>query len=251
MFMSKLKKQVNMNFKYPVTDTKYGKVRGIEKDDAFIFRGIKYADAQRFQMPKEVQPWDGIKDAITYACTCPELITPVAGDQQLSPHYYMPQDENCQFLNIWTQTLDSAAKNPVMVWFHGGGWYGGSSLEQYAYDGENLSSHGDVVVVSLNHRLNCLGYMDLSAYGEEYENSNLAGLADLVMALRWVKDNIASFGGDPNNVTIFGQSGGGSKVMYLMQSPEADGLYNRAIVQSGGCSFLAIIISQQRKCPSV
>lgn len=120
-----------------------------------------------------------------------------------------------------------------MVWLHGGGFYAGSSIEQIAYDGTNLSQFGDVVVVSLNHRLNLLGYLNLSEYGEKYWNSGNVGNADIVAALRWIRDNIEAFGGDPQNVTLFGQSGGGMKIWTLMQTPEADGLYHKAIIQSG------------------
>ena len=120
-----------------------------------------------------------------------------------------------------------------MVWLHGGGYKNGSSIEGVAYDGKNLSEFGDVVVVTVNHRLNVLGYLDLSQYGDEYKYSGNAGIADLVAALEWVQENIANFGGDPDNVTIFGQSGGGGKVVSLMSSPAAEGLFDRAIVQSG------------------
>src|SRR5947199_10787067 len=120
-----------------------------------------------------------------------------------------------------------------MVWLHGGGWATGSGQEQPAYNGENLSRRGDVVVVSLNHRLNMLGYLDLSAYGEKYAGTANAGVVDLVAALEWVRDNIGNFGGDPGNVTIFGQSGGGGKVSVLLAMPAARGLFHRAVIQSG------------------
>ena len=141
--------------------------------------------------------------------------------------------EHCQYLNVWTQSLDPQAKRPVMVWLHGGGFWDGSSIEHVAYDGENLSRFGDVVVVTVNHRLNILGYLDLSPYGEKYWNSGNAGNADLVASLQWVHDNIAQFGGDPENVTIFGQSGGGGKVSSLMQTPAANGLFQKGIIMSG------------------
>jgi para-nitrobenzyl esterase len=144
-----------------------------------------------------------------------------------------PQGEDCQVLNIWTQHLGAAAKKPVMVWIHGGGYQHGSAVEIFSYDGENLSQFGDVVVVSLNHRLHALGYMDLSAYGEEYRYSGNLGTADIVMALRWIRDNIAAFGGDPGCVTLFGQSGGAGKIQMLLQTPAADGLYHRVCMHSG------------------
>lgn len=233
MYMSKLTKQVQRSFSDPVVQTQSGAVCGLKKEDGYIFRGIPYAYADRFQMPQKVKPWKGIRDAITYGAVCPEPVTPVSIVQFLSPNYYWPQDEHCQYINVWTPGLDDK-KRPVMVWIHGGGWHSGSSVEQYAYDGENLSQFGDVVVISLNHRLNLLGYMDLSEYGKKYSMSSFVGLADMVAALEWVRDNVAVFGGDPDNVTIMGQSGGGSKVVALMQTPAADGLYHKAIIQSGG-----------------
>lgn len=120
-----------------------------------------------------------------------------------------------------------------MVWLHGGGFAAGSSIEQVAYEGDKLSEFGDVVVVTLNHRLNILGYMNLSAFGDKYVNSANAGNADMVAALKWIQENITAFGGDPDNVTIFGQSGGGMKVWTLMNTPAADGLFHKGVIQSG------------------
>src|SRR5262249_27216476 len=141
--------------------------------------------------------------------------------------------EDCLRVNLWTPALNDGNKRPVMVWLHGGGWAAGSGQEQPAYNGENLSRRGDVVVVSLNHRLNILGYLSLAEYGEKYDGSANAGVLDLVASLKWVRDNIANFGGDPGNVTIFGQSGGGGKVSTLASMPAARGLFHRAVVQSG------------------
>ena len=234
MYMKQLNSQVVCTYDDPVAETKYGKLRGLKIDSTYIFRGIRYAKARRFHMPEEVEPWEGIREAFQFGFVCHELNTPIPHDQFTVPHFFYPQNEHCQYLNVWTQSLDKTAQKPVMVWLHGGGWFSGSSVELLSYDGENLSATQDVVVVSVNHRLNVLGYLDLSPYGEEYRNSANAGLADLVMALRWVKENIANFGGDPENVTIFGQSGGGGKVVALMQTPEADGLYHRAVIESGG-----------------
>lgn len=217
----------------PIVDTKAGKIRGYKWNSTYTFQGIKYADSKRFRMPEEVEKWEGIKDATSYGYVCPLLQQDVPGGEVMVPHRYWPVDENCQYLNIWSQSLDAKAKRPVMVWLHGGGFYAGSSIEQIAYDGTNLSEYGDVVVVSLNHRLNLLGYLNLSAYGEKYWNSGNVGNADIVAALRWIRDNIQNFGGDPENVTLFGQSGGGMKIWTLMQTAEADGLYHKAIIQSG------------------
>lgn len=163
------------------------------------------------------------------------MTSPDGGDF-LIPHRYWAQNEDCQNLNVWTPSLDSEAKKPVLVWSHGGGYTNGSAIEGVAYEGRNLSEYGDVVVVTVNHRLNVLGYLDLSAYGDEYQYSGDAGIADLVASLEWVQENIANFGGDSNNVTIFGQSGGG-KVASMMSAPAAEGLFDRAIIQSGGASF--------------
>ncbi len=217
----------------PIVTTKAGKLRGYIIDGTYTFHGIKYADAKRFQMPTEVEPWEGVKDALSYGYVCPMLSQDVPQGEIMVPHRHWPKDENCQYLNIWTQSINKDANKPVMVWLHGGGFTAGSSIEQVSYDGENMSKNGDVVVVTLNHRLNILGYMDLSPFGEKYKNSANAGNADLVAALKWVRDNISNFGGDPNNVTIFGQSGGGMKVWTLMQTPSADGLFHRGVIQSG------------------
>ena len=221
----------------PIVLTAGGKIRGFQLDSTYTFHGIKYADARRFQMPTEVAPWDGVKDALSYGHVCPLLRQEIPQGELMAPHRYWPMDEHCQYLNIWTQSLDQHVRKPVMVWLHGGGFSAGSSIEQIAYDGDNMSRYGDVVVVSINHRLNILGYLDLSPFGDQYSNSGNAGNADLVAALRWIQTNIAAFGGDPDNVTIFGQSGGGGKVSALLQTPSADGLFHKAIIQSGVADF--------------
>jgi para-nitrobenzyl esterase len=233
LFPKKLGRAVICNHDEPIVRTKAGKLRGLIVDGTYIFRGIKYADAKRFRMPEPVRPWDGVKEAIIFGPVCTEIQTGIAHDAYYVPHFYYPQDEHCQYLNIWTQSPDSKAKKPVMVWLHGGGFSTGSSVELFAYDGENLSRHGDVVVVSLNHRLNVLGFLDLSPYSEKFRYSANIGMADIVAALRWIRDNIEAFGGDPDNVTIMGQSGGGGKVAALLQIPSADGLYKQAVIQSG------------------
>lgn len=217
----------------PVVQTKAGKLRGYQYDGTYTFKGIKYAKAGRFQKPTEPDSWEGVKEAASYGFVSPMLMQDNPNGEIIVPHRYWPQYEHCQNLNIWTQTLDSDAKKPVMVWIHGGGFTMGSSIEQKTYNGANMSKCGDVVVVSVNHRLNVLGYLDLSPYGEKYADSANAGQEDLIAALRWVKENIAAFGGDPDNVTIFGQSGGGMKVSGLMQMPEADGLFHKGIIMSG------------------
>lgn len=217
----------------PIVETKYGKLRGFEADGVFAFHGIKYADAGRFQMPEEPESWEGIRNALAYGYVCPMLTQDMPNMEVMVPHRYWPMDENCQYLNIWTTSLNRNEKKPVMVWLHGGGFAAGSSIEQIAYEGDHLCEYGDVVVVTLNHRLNILGYLDLSAFDEKYENSANVGNADMTAALRWIHENIEAFGGDPENVTLFGQSGGGMKVFCLMQTPEADGLFQKGIIQSG------------------
>lgn len=215
-----------------VVDTEKGKVRGYFYDDMYIFKGIPYAKAKRFHAPEPVEPWEGVFQAISYGCVCPLLDLPKPQGELMVPHRFWVMDEDCQNLNIWSPGLDGE-KRPVMVWLHGGGFFAGSSIEQIAYEGENMCKLGQVVVVSVNHRLNILGYCDLSPFGEEYANSGNAGTDDLVAALKWIHENIDSFGGDPENVTIFGQSGGGAKVTTLLQTPAADGLFAKGINMSG------------------
>jgi para-nitrobenzyl esterase len=223
------------NLNPPVVQVQGGKLRGFRDGKSTIFLGIPYAEAERFELPKPVTPWEGIKSAQAWGPVSPiPNMTEPGIDEFVFPHRYWLENEHCQVLNIWTQDLTPAARKPVMVWMHGGGFTNGSSMESYAYEGKNLSEFGDVVVVSLNHRLNIIGTLDLSAYGPQYAQSRYTGTADLVSALQWVHDNIESFGGDPGNVTIFGQSGGGSKVARMMHTPVAKGLFHKVICESGG-----------------
>ena len=219
----------------PVVALKDGKLMGFMSGETYCFWGVDYAYADRFEMPKEVEPWEGVKYAQSYGCVSPiPDQTAVGTDEFYWPHRYWIQNDHCQNLNIWTQSLDEAAKKPVIVFFHGGGFTNGSSIESLAYDGQNLSEYGDAVVVTVNHRLNVVGFLDLSSFGQKYAGSANAGMADLAMSLKWIHDNIEQFGGDPGNVTIFGQSGGGSKVTTLMRMPSAQGLFHKAGIQSGG-----------------
>ena len=223
------------NLNPPVVQVQGGKLRGFRDGKTTVFLGIPYAEAERFELPKPVKPWEGVKSAQTWGPVCPIVnMSEPGADEFVFPHRYWVENEHCQVLNIWTQDLSPAKKKPVMMWFHGGGFTNGSSMESYAYDGKNLSEFGDVVVVSLNHRLNIIGTLDLSAYGPEYAQSRYTGTADQVAALQWVQDNIVNFGGDPGNVTIFGQSGGGSKVSRMMHTPSAKGLFHKVISESGG-----------------
>ena len=225
------------NYDSPVVQTAVGKLRGFCLDGTYTFQGIRYATAKRFHMPQPVEPWEGVRDALAYGYIAPLMSEGIPGDEKLIPHRFWPQSEDCLYLNVWSRQLDSSARKPVMVWIHGGGFASGSPIEQLAYEGGALCEYGDVVVVSVGHRLNILGYLDVSAYGDGYEDSGCAGIADLVEALKWVKTNIAQFGGDPDNVTVFGQSGGGGKIQVLLQTPAAEGLFHKAILQSGVIDF--------------
>jgi para-nitrobenzyl esterase len=218
-----------------VVPTKAGSVQGFIREGIYTFRGIPYASAARFMPPQPVKPWSGTRLTLSYGNVCPQFVNPQLAEPQtfIADTRYWPASEDCQNLNIWSPGLQGSKRRPVMVWLHGGGFSSGSSMELPIYDGTNLSRKGDVVVVSINHRLNVLGFLDLSAYGETYSKSANVGMLDIVQALRWVQDNIALFGGDPGNVTIFGQSGGGAKVATLLESPQAKGLFHKAIIQSG------------------
>jgi len=218
-----------------IAETEGGKVKGYIHKGIYNYKGIPYAKAERFMPPSKPASWNNTRSSLTYGPVCPtDPTTSVFDEIEFSfNHNWGYPNEHCQTLNVWTQGINDGKKRPVMVWFHGGGFTAGSYVELPSYDGENLSKKGDVVVVSVNHRLNVLGFLDLSAYGEKYKASANAGMLDLVASLQWVKQNIAKFGGDPDNVTIFGQSGGGGKVVTLMNAPSAKGLFQKAIVQSG------------------
>ena len=227
------------NYAPPIVQVQTGQLRGFRDGKTTVFLGIPYATAERFELPKPVQPWQSIKSAQSWGPVCPiPPMTRVGIDEFVFPHRYWVEDEHCQVLNIWTQSTSASAKKPVMVWLHGGGFTNGSAMEAYAYEGKNLSEFGDVVVVSLNHRLNILGTLDLSAYGPEYAQSRYTGTADILAALQWVQANIAQFGGDPGSVTLFGQSGGGSKAARMLHTPSAKGLFHKVVTQSGGGEVL-------------
>jgi len=215
-----------------VAETLCGKVQGYFYHETYTFKGIPYARAERFLKPVPTERWEGIRDTTSFGYVCPLLRQEKPDGELRVPHRYWLTSEDCLNLNVWTPGIDQK-KRPVLVWLHGGAYEGGSSMEQIAYDGDAMSRIGDVVVVSLNHRLNILGYLDLSPYGEKYRYSANAGNSDIIAALRWVRGNIENFGGDPDNVTLFGQSGGGGKIITLLQSPEADGLYHKGIIMSG------------------
>lgn len=222
-----------------VASTTAGPVRGFSTEGIYIFKGIPYAQAERFMAPRPLTAWKELRSTVSYGPVCPQNTPKVINESEFFFHHdFGFPSENCLSLNIWTPGIQDHRKRPVMVWLHGGGFATGSGNELPSYDGENLSRKGDVVVVNLNHRLNVLGFLDLSAFGEKYKYSGNMGMLDIVAALQWVKANIRSFGGDPDNVTIFGQSGGGRKVSALLSMPGAKGLFHKAIIQSGaGLSF--------------
>lgn len=212
--------------------TSCGKVQGQVTGGVASFKGIPYAappvGALRFQPPAPASPWTGVRDALDYGPSCPQ---PSARPQGWSQEPSLSED--CLYLNVWTPGADDGAKRPVMLWLHGGGYSIGSGSWP-VYDGSALARRGDVVVVTVNHRLGILGFLDLREQGgAEFGASGNAGMLDLVAALKWVRDNVAAFGGDSSNVTIFGESGGGAKVSTLLAMPGARGLFHRAIVQSG------------------
>jgi para-nitrobenzyl esterase len=219
-----------------IAETSRGRVRGINADGIRIFKGVPYAaptdGPNRFRLAKPAVPWTGVRDTFAFGPMCPQNSGP-RPSFAASWATEQPMSEDCLVLNIWTPALRDHHKRPVMVWFHGGGFANGSGANP-VYDGTNLARKGDVVVVTLNHRLNVFGHLYLArSGGAEYAESGNLGLLDLVAALHWIHTNIAEFGGDPANVTIFGQSGGGAKVSMLMAMPQTRGLFHRAIVQSG------------------
>jgi para-nitrobenzyl esterase len=229
-----------------IVETTAGKVRGYAAGGIFAFKGIPYAAStagtQRFMAPAKMAPWTGVRSALALGPSSPQafnctFIGRRGGWNNDEEAFMFDWDdgrpsEDCLRVNVWTPGL-GAGRRPVLVWIHGGGYSSGSSNELRMYDGESLSRRGDAVVVSLNHRLGVLGYLNLAEYGERWASAGNAGMLDIVAALGWIKENIANFGGDPARVLIFGQSGGGGKVGTLMGMPSARGLFQRASIQSG------------------
>jgi len=223
-----------------IADTVYGKVKGFILRDIYQFRGIPYgADTggkNRFMPPQKPEPWDDIRPAVWWGNSAPQIMDNRYANVYSSfvDHWnYDDVSEDCLKLNVWTPAIDDR-KRPVMVWYHGGGYTNGNGIEQDGYMGENLARKGDIVFVSINHRLGPIGFSDLSGVGDEkYKHSGNVGALDMVAALEWVKENIANFGGDPDNVTIMGQSGGGAKVCTLAAMPAAQGLIHKVVPLSG------------------
>ncbi len=220
----------------PVVETAQGNVRGHLGDGIARFKGIPYAQptggTARFLSPRPMQPWSGVRDALAFGRSTPQpgRVRDVAWWRWITDA--QPQGEDCLVLNVYTPEASPRAKRPVMFYLHGGGFNTGSASTD-GTDGSQLARDGDVVVVTINHRLNVFGFLYLADLaGERFVGHGNAGMRDAVAALRWTRDNIVAFGGDPDNVTIFGQSGGGSKVAVLMAMPQAKGLFHKAIIQS-------------------
>jgi para-nitrobenzyl esterase len=212
-----------------------GAIRGYRDTGVHVFKGVPYAastaGANRFLPPQKLQPWSGVRDAVEWGPRAPQI---VGGEppELIPTDPREPQGEDCLVMNIWTPNAASGERRPVMVWLHGGGYASGSGSYSI-YEGRELARKHGVVAISVNHRLNIFGFLHLASFGERWAHASNAGMLDIVAALEWVRDNIAAFGGDPANVTIFGQSGGAGKVSTLMAMPAARGLFHRAIAQSG------------------
>ena len=226
-----------------IVETTAGNIAGIMERDVYTFKGVPYGaptgGKRRFLPPAPVEPWAGVRYTGDYGPICPQTgslvdearlysIARTEGHTRL-----LPQSENCLVLNVWTPGIKDGGERPVMVWLHGRGFAQGAGSETQ-YNGANLAKRGNVVVITINHRLNLFGYLYLKEIaGEEYTSSGINGMLDAVLALEWVRNNIETFGGDPGNVMIFGESGGGSKVGKMLAMPSAKGLFHRAAIQSG------------------
>jgi para-nitrobenzyl esterase len=238
---------VSASPKKNIVETDSGKVFGFARNGILTFKGMPYgastAGKNRFMPPAKPTPWTGVRSSLFWGPVSPQAYTSTLdarrGGWQHDDESFMFEwedgqpSEDCLRINVWTPSTSDNRKRPVLMWIHGGGYTSGSDNELRMYDGESLARHGDVVMVSVNHRLGVLGFADLSDYGEKWADSANVGMLDLIAALDWVKTNISNFGGDPNTVLVFGQSGGGSKIGTLMGMPAAKGLFHRAVIESG------------------
>jgi para-nitrobenzyl esterase len=228
-----------------VVETICGRVRGTQQNGVWTFKGVPYGDdtggPNRFRPALPPRPWSGVRDCLTYGPSCPQMTVEQMTGTPMPPEIEQmmgvlgtepSMSEDCLVLNVWTPTAKAESKLPVLVWLHGGGMNTGSASWPL-YDFTNLARHHNVVVIGVNHRLGILGFLDLSAMGEEFAESGNVGMLDVASALAWVGQNVADFGGDPDNVTVFGESGGGTKTTTLLAMPAAKGLFHKAFPMSG------------------
>ncbi len=232
--------QIQIGENIAIANTEYGKVKGYIMRGVYTFLGIPYAadtsGKNRFMPPQKREKWSGVRPAVFYGNSAPQEVysrSSTSYDMFVDHWNYDEISEDCLTLNIWTNGIADNKKRPVIVWLHGGGFTRGNGIEQDGYHGKNIVRYGDVVFCSVNHRLGVLGFSDLSAFGDKYKDSGNAGLLDMVAALQWIHDNIENFGGDPDNVTIIGQSGGGAKVCQLATMPQMKGLIHKGVSLSG------------------
>ena len=221
--MGACKQQSNKSTE-PIVSTSFGKVEGSINNEVYAFKGIPYAKAERFMPPQNPDVWYSVRICKDFGPVARQIVAWIPDSTQNERELFS--------VNVWTQGINDAKKRPVMLWLHGGGFHVGSSNDPMTY-GEAMAKKGDIVFVSVNHRLNILGFLDLSSFGEKYAQSANVGMLDIVKALEWIRDNIEKFGGNPADVTIVGESGGGGKVGTLMCMPSAKGLFHKAIIQSG------------------
>lgn len=225
---------------FPVIETSNGKLRGASSAGIHIFKGVRYgattAGRNRFMPPQPVEKWAGVRDALAFGDVSPQATGNRVNDYAdliIFDRQPAGPGEDCLSLNLWTTSLDQQARKPVIVVLHGGGFYAGSG-NSFGMDGEAMARFADCVVIAVNHRLGAFGFAHLAALGgERFASSGTVGMQDIVAALRWVRDNVSQFGGDPSRVLVYGQSGGGAKTNTLLAMPSAKGLFHRAGVMSG------------------